>query len=410
MKFKMKVGELVDLTSQAAITIDPKSVDQPNSKVLLQALNGKDGKGVVYFYSTKQSARTFLKGEAEIIETGEILLDAAKLLGGLQGRSSDLIAQVDVQEKKIAVTIGRNKFSIPLYAGHEKLSTEVASLPFKAASIATISASLLLEFIRRTAFCMSSSSNGQQKFAMDVLHLKKLGAIYQGQATDGNIFSLHYGPAEGENDVPSILIPQEALDPLQKLLGKHKDEQIKLIASLNEKKDITELFFHMRDVFFGCSMKDRGRFPNITLLAEQHKPAFEFTINREELKGALVRANNFVEDGFRNVQFVFEKDSSTFELNASTSDLNKIKEKLEFEVVDQGIVVPMQVTLTLDYVTNVVSTLKGEKIILGVHPDKQKALVARGEDRTDEEESKLIIGSTFAISPVKPQVSGTKHG
>jgi DNA polymerase III sliding clamp (beta) subunit (PCNA family) len=405
LKFKMKVGELVEKISQAAITIDIKSVDQPNSKVFLRAAQGKDGNGVVYFYSTTQKARTFLKNEAEIIEAGEGLIDAAKLLGGLQGRDSELIAQVDVQDKKIIVSIGRNRFQLPVSAGSERLSKEVDLLPFKVPALATIQAGLLLEFIRRTTFCISSASNSQQKFAMDVLHLKKNGAVYQGQATDGNIFSLHYGPAEGENELPSLLIPQDVLDPLQKILGKHRDEEIELISA-SYPDTVQELFFRGKGVLFGCSLRS-GRFPNISLLAEQHKPAFEFTTNREELKGALVRASNFVVEGVRNVQFLFE-NKGIVKIKAN-NDYSDIKEELEFEVIS-GEFVPMQVTLALDYIANVVGTLKGDSIILGVHPEKLKALVARREDRTDEEESKLIVGSTYAISPVKPTAPGTKHG
>ena len=96
MKLKIKVGELVEQISQAAITTDPKSLDQPNSKVYLRAAKKQDT-GVLYYYSTNQMARTFLKSDAEVLEIGEVLVDAASLLGGLQGRDPNLVCEITVE-------------------------------------------------------------------------------------------------------------------------------------------------------------------------------------------------------------------------------------------------------------------------------------------------------------------------
>jgi DNA polymerase III sliding clamp (beta) subunit (PCNA family) len=401
LKIRIKIGELVEQISQAAITIDPKSVDQPNSKVYLRAANSKAGTGVLYYFSTNQLAKTFIKSEVEVLEAGELLIDPARLLGGLQGRDPDLIAQIEVKgvdtDKKIKVTIGKNNFHLQYATGAEKQSKEVEKLPFKAEALATIPSHLLNSFIKRTSFCIPSSSNGQQKFAMDVMHLKASNGVYTAQATDGNVVSVNYGAkAETDFTVPSLLIPQEALNPLQKLVGKFKDTDIELVNGDPSTPEIRELFFRMKNVLFGCTLRN-GRFPNVNVLIESNKPLFEITMGREELKGALGRASNFVMEGTRSVQFLIDEEQS-MKIRAS-SDFSNIKDEIDFEGLTDD-KQAMQVTLALDYIANVVAAMTGDKIILGMSPEERKPVVVRGEDRTDEDV--LLVGSTYAVSPVKP--------
>lgn len=408
MKIRIKIGELVEQISQAAITVDPKSVDQPNSKIYLRAAK-KDDVGVLYYYSTNQMSKTFIRSDVEVLETGEGLVDAGRLLGGLQGRDNDQIAEIDIQpEKKIIVKIGRNKFQLPQSLAADKLAKEVETLPFKAAPIAKIKASLLLEFIRRSTFCIPSASNGQQKFAMDVLHLKVSDKSYIAQATDGNIISTNTGPLSDESivDFPSILLRQEVLNPLQKLLGKHKDEEIELInggESAGGMGPIGELYFKMQGVLFGCSLRV-GKYPNVQLLIDQNQPEFRVTVNRNELKGSLLRASNFVIEDKRYVQFVLDNDKS---LRVRAGSIGEdIRDEIDSEVT-AGELTNMQITMALDYIANVVATLPGDTITLGFSPAKNKPIVILGETRTEDD--KQIIGSIYAISPVKPLPSATNE-
>ena len=405
MKFTIKVGELVEQISQAAITTDPKSLDQPNSKVYLRAAK-KNDVGVVYYYSTNQMTRTFLKSEVEVEEPGEMLVDATSMLGGLQGRDPDLECNVSIQpDKKIRIKIGRNKFDLKHYPAAERLAKEVDLLPFKVEPMAKISGQLLLEFIKRTLFCIPASGNGQQRFAMDVLHLQAAGGQYIGQATDGGIISLNYGsqPEEkdGQFDVASMLIAQEALAPLQKLLGKRKDEEVGLVNP--SQGNLQELFFRMNGVLFGCNLRT-GKFPKLKTVVDQHVPDYQFMVQREELKAALMRASNFVSDGSRSVQLKVEKDTSLKVLAAN--DSNDIDDEVD-GTVTSGDFVKVKTTVGLDYLANLVSVMTGETIALGLSELTSKALVVTGDTQT--EEGALLIGSTYAIMPVTPQTkSATK--
>ena len=397
MKFKIKIGELVEQISQAAITTDPKSVDQPNSKVYLRAAQGKDV-GVLYYYSTNQMTKTFIRSEAEIIEPGDVLIDAASLLGGLLGRDPDLTCEITVEpEVRTLVVIGRNRFNLKYYAAAERMAKEVDGLPFRVPAMGTIPGQLLGDLIKRSTFCIPSSSNGQQRFAMDVLHLKSTAGKWLGQATDGNIIALNYGPTPETpgTDIPSLLIAQEALNPLQKLLGKHKEEGIELVSASGN-GPVQELFFRMKGVLFGCNLRT-GKFPNISLVVEQQVPDFTTLVIREELKLALSRASNFVKEDSRCVKLTVNPGAAM--TVAAANDFSDIADAVDIEVVT-GDLASMQTNLGIDYIANIVGVLTGEKATLGMSTTKGKAVIVSGETTT--EDGKVLVGSVYAISPVTP--------
>jgi DNA polymerase III sliding clamp (beta) subunit (PCNA family) len=413
LKFNIKVGEFVDQISQAAITTDPKSLDQPNSKVFLRALQSANG-SALYFFSTNQQSKTFVKSVAEVVEPGETLVDAGRLLGGLQGRDGDLMMNFETvqpsgssTESKIVVKIGRNKFQLPLPTGVEKLSKDSENLPFRVPANTKIAASLLLEFIRRTQFCIPSSGNGQMKVPIDTLHLKKDGALFHGQATDGNIFSLHHGPASEdvlETKLASVLIPQEALNPLQKLLAKYKDQIVDLVT-LSPSLGMTphEMFFRMPGVLFGTTLRP-GKYPPMAMLAEQHLPTFQVKTSRDDLKSTIGRASNFVMEPGRDLQVIFsdkqevaEDEPMSYQVNAGIAPAD-INEVLNFEI-ESGTAIKAKMNIGLDYLGNVVGALRSDTVILGINSSRAKALIVRDEDRDDDD--KLIISSMYAISQVQ---------
>jgi DNA polymerase III sliding clamp (beta) subunit (PCNA family) len=350
--------------------------------------------------------KTFIRSEAEIIEPGEVLVDATNLLGGLQGRDPDLSCEITVEpEVRTVVVIGRNKFNLRYFAAAERMSKEVDTLPFRVPAMGTIPGQLLGDLIRRTSFCIPSASNGQQRFAMDVLHLKNVGGKWLGQATDGNIVSLNYGPDSEEKkaDIPSLLIAQEALNPLQKLLAKHKEEEIELINAARS-GPVQELFFRMKGVLFGCNLRI-GRFPNIGLIAEQQAPEFATLVLREELKASLSRASNFVKES-RCVKLTVSPGTAM--TVAAANDFSDIADAIDFEVVS-GECAAMQTTVGIDYIANIVGVLTGEKTTLGMSTAEGKAVILSGETKT--EDGKLLVGSLYAISPVtppKPSAPATK--
>jgi DNA polymerase III sliding clamp (beta) subunit (PCNA family) len=130
---------------------------------------------------------------------------------------------------------------------------------------------------------------------------------------------------------------------------------------------------------------------------EQQAPDFEITVSREELKSTLARVSNFVMAPTRYVQLL-AKGETALKVWACNEN-SDIKDEID-SAVTTGLFVSMDTWIGIDYLANVVAVMTGETITLGLSEIKSKAVIIRGDTKTDEDV--LLVGSTYAISPVKP--------
>lgn len=402
MKIRVRIGDLVDYITQAAITIDRKAMDQPSGKVYLRARIKTEADGdkfYLYLYSNNQASKTFTRVEiTEVEQEGETLIDPDKLLGGLQGRNPDQIATLhaDGEKKKTQVKIGSSKFHVPFDAAVDIMAKAVKNLPTGKA-FSQVPASVLLEFIRRSSFCIPSGANGQQRFAMDVLALSAENGRYEARATDGHIICTNSAKIEDDTNLQQLLLPQEALVPLQKLLQKHKDQSVDLVQGRTTPEGaLQEVFFRMGTVLFGSSLRS-GKFPNVSLVMRGHQPAFHAVVSRDLFKGSVVRGANFVENSIdkRWLKLVLVQSQEPQEqaLRVRTSNtISDFDDQIEISEV-KGELRPMAITVNIDYMGSIAGSVQSETLQLGFSPDNSKALVI-------QDESDKGILTQYAVMPI----------
>ena len=405
MKIRVKIGDLVEQITQAAITVDSKAPEMPLGKVYLlakinpSAVENGVPEPALYLFSTDQASKTFIKIVVEEVSVpGEALVDPARLLGSLMGRDQTAIADLEVvttatDEQRIRIKVGKNVANLPYSGAFEKAQETIKSLP-KGGGLAKIKAQTLIEFIRRSGFCMPREENGQQLYAMGTLNLFGGKGTYTAQAMDGRIVTRHVAKQTETTtfDLPSILIPFKALDPLSKLLQRHKEEDIILKeGQRNAKGELQEIFFEMEKVLFGTVLRV-GRYPDIQLLLNSHIATYEEKISREELKGSLVRAANFVENvtDRRGVK-LSTQDEKLITISAE-NPLSDLKDELPMEVAT-GTFKSVTVLVNIDYLANIVAVQSGDVVNLGFNVDKTRALVVK--DSTD------IMDTCYAVMPMK---------
>jgi DNA polymerase III sliding clamp (beta) subunit (PCNA family) len=404
MKIRVKIGDLVEQVTQVAITVDHKAQDMPLGKVYLRAINRPvaepgplETKPFLYLFSSDQASKTFIKIPIEACEQeGQTLVDPAKLLGALLGRNPDSTVDLAVipESAKIRVKVGKNVAHLPYDSSVDTAVAMVKALP-KGEPIAKIAATSLIEFIRRSTFCIPMAENGQQQFAMGVLNIKGAGGNYIAQATDGRIVAWHSAKQTETTtfDLPSLLVPLEALDPLQKLLQRHKDTDVSVMEGARSTKgDLQEIVFQMNDVQFGTVLRV-GRYPNIATLLDQHAPTFVTEVSREELKGTLTRAANFVENNTDKRCVKLTTASETCLQVEASNPLSDLKDELEI-TVNEGNFKSVSTTINIDYLSNIAAVQTGKKVSVGFNSDKQRALFV-----TDASET---IETRYAIMPVLP--------
>jgi len=419
MKIRVKVGDLVDQITQAAITIDRKFEDMPSSKVYQRAkLNlSNDGsiKPALYLFSTDQASKTFIRVDVDSVDTeGQVLVDPAKVLGGLLNRDPGQIVELEVLEDKtkeegnpkarrIRMKIGKNIVHLPYEDSVDTAVAIIKTFSSLGPPIAKIAAKSLMGFIRRSLFCIPTGDNGQQKFAMGVLNLKSSDGYYIAQATDGFIIALHKAKQTESTkyDLPSsLLIPVEALNPLYKLLKSHDNKDVDILpGARNSNGELQEVFFRMEGVMFGTVLKV-GAYPPLQKLLDQHLPSFEITVAKEELKGTLARAANFVENNKDRRIVKLTADATALQVEARNphSDLlDEIEVKKSSSSPSR-----VEVSVNIDYLSNIASMQVGDRVSMGFNVDKTKALYIKD---TSEEG----VETHYAVMPVVPDSSKPKE-
>ena len=416
MKIKANIRELVEQITQAAITTDHKSPDTPLGKVYLRAKNkpaAGDAKAEAYLYlfSTNQASKTFIRMEVEeVAEEGQVLLNAKDLLGSLIGRDPTQSVKLSVPEpvegaepnegSRVEVKVGKNIAHLPYSVDVQTAFDLVKALP-KGNPVAMISANVLIEFIRRSQFCIPSEDNGQQLFAMGVLNLKGDKDKYIAEATDGCVIAYHSAKQTETTkySLPSLLIPLGALDPLNKLLARHKDTDVGIIeGGRNEKGELKDIIFQMEGVMFGTVLRT-GKYPNVGTLITQHQPVYEVKVGRDDMKSTLTRAANFVESGSDKRYIKLTSDDGNVLRVEATNPWSDLKDEMGMEET-AGPFKSMSVLLNIDYLTNVTSVQSGAEMTIGFNTDKTKALVTK--DTTD------TIDTTYIIMPVVPEKAAKK--
>ncbi len=416
MKIKANIGALVEQVTQAAITTDHKSPDTPLGKIYLRAKvkpAAKDVKAEAYLYlfSTDQASKTFIRMEVEeVTEEGQVLINGKDLLGALIGRDPTQSVKISVPEvaegaaqneaSRVEVKVGKNVAHLPYSASIQTAFDAVKALP-KGSPVAMISANVLIEFIRRSSFCIPSEDNGQQLFAMGVLNLKGDKEKYIAEATDGCVIAYHSAKQTDTTkySLPSLLIPLGALDPLNKLLARHKDTDVGIIeGARSEKGELKDIVFQMEGVMFGTVLRT-GKYPNVNTLITQHQPVYEVKVSCEDMKSTLTRAANFVETGSDKRYIKLTADEGNILQVEATNPWSDLKDEMSMEE-STGPFKSMSVLLNIDYLTNVTSVQAGTQMVIGFNTDKTKALVTK--DTTD------TIDTTYIIMPVVPEKAAKK--
>jgi hypothetical protein len=408
---KVNVGDLVEQVTQAAITVDRKAGDLPSGKIYFSAKK-KVSKtdpdtfdSYLYLFSTNQSLKTFIRIKiAEVIEEGQLLVDHGKLLGGLLGRDPDFVLDLEAlpDEGRVRAKIGKNKIHIPLNLSVDTFVNTIKTLPSQD-PIAKISATTLIAFIKRSGFCIPLSDNGQQKFAIGVLNLEGKNGLYTAQATDGRIvaYSTATQTVTTKFDLQSLLLPVESLDPLNKILQKHKDSDVDILAGNKSGDNLQEVFFRIEGILFGTVLR-AGTYPKLSMLLDQNAPSFVVDIDKEELQAAVARAATFVpsDPTKRSVTLAIETakdqdvDSTFLKVKALFNEYANLDDEIPTNI-NTGDVKPVDLLISLDYLGNVTNAQSGDNVSIGFNYDRAKAVIVKDEGKN--------ITTTYAIMPIIPE-------
>lgn len=402
MQIKLNIGQLREAVTQASYTLDTK-VNSPGGWLRMIARQGKpspagNDKSKLYIYSTNLGlSRTLLKLEAEVTKEGEVAI-IPKLL---QSILASLPAEDSIELKTngagnyLQVKYETIESKIAVYSDGKKVSEVLQTFPFNAKSCTSVAAATLVDIINRTVFCTAAGAEAISEGPwLSSIHLQTGDGTFMGTATDRIIAGraeLYDGLVTGSY---SVGIHRDALVALKALLSKKKEEEVTIANATPQDANGTtsnEVLFRFSDVILG-----------VRQLASDYPKAVEkvfvvptdysrATINRKVLLNTLGRVGAFAEKNSFSASFAGSKVtlytrgySSVFEEAVGRT------EKTEDNV---------SVGLGIAAVTNILSVMQGEEVVIQYKSDKDHVYFQEGD-----------MNFKYVLSPVNlPWSKGKKE-
>jgi DNA polymerase III sliding clamp (beta) subunit (PCNA family) len=292
--------------------------------------------------------------------------------------------------------VGRNRFQLPLYVDVKEPAAEVKLLPLKAERVSKIETRDLIDFIRRSSFCIAAG-NVNQQFAMDVMMLNIGKTGFTASAFDGYSIARIFIPRPETVELGNLLLPQDTLGVLQKLMmGKDAVADI-IYGDKLPNGEYREVFFRTEDSMIGVRL-GQGTFPNIDKQLTSHKAEFCIAVVREELKNAVRRAASFVSDDIQKRYVDLSVEGQALTLEAKDGVASDIDDQMDVTTTT-GTIAKTKITVSIDYLANILSGLHEETLQMGFNSDPRKALtVLDGNDSQTQ--------SQYALMPVIHNAAG----
>lgn len=384
MKLRTTVGALLDALALTSPTLDRKGTSAN------LYLNANEKLGFLYLYSTNMSCETATKIKAEIETPGEVLVNPGKLADGLSGLAKDTAVSLTLTPtgNSLKVQSGMLKFSLASNIAFKELGDRMRAIPSKSEPVAIIPATELIEFTKRSVFCIPNDQTGQ-RINLAALKLSTSKDREEAFATDGSIVvhissSKKQSKGDGFGEI-GLLIPSSALPALTSLVAKKKGETVAVI--LTEKKN--KVFFKFADGTHFGALIVATVYPNLKPIIDQPM-TYLFDIPRELFKQSLTRASSFVPSSAskRILELSIDAENITITANGddSLSDIIAITYKgtKPSEAVKLG--------MNIDHLFNITSGSHSENLTFSFSSgDKPLVVTDKEGDDEDQIDTKYVV-------------------
>lgn len=378
MKVTANIGDLLEATNQAGVTVD-KMTQMCIGDVYLKA-SKKDGRGTVYLYSTNIANECFVKIPANVEEEGEVMFDPALMEAGLIGRPREDEVSLSTQGTQVRVQYKRNKFHLSTDKRTSDMATRVKAIPFRQTPWFSMAASDLMECHRRTMFCIPTGGKTQQEKVLGGLYLLSGTDCWEAYATDGSIAAALVGKHEGTKPGGKAIIPAGSLPVINRLIGKRGSETVDVIQAPNE----GPIYFKTGDLIVSSRVLP-GHLDNVKAMVNSMTAKNKIIVNREEFKFCLDRASAFAEQRFPSLLMDIKEDGiaiSTKGVVAENDDVVDID-------AEGKTIIPTKICVNRGYLISAFASCRDQKVTLGFGSGLEPLLIEEGSP--DKIKTKYVI-------------------
>lgn len=289
---------------------------------------------------------------ANVEKSGQLAVEAANLFQIVRALPEQTVQLTSTGNKRLEIKSGRSQFKLP---GHP--AEDFPPLPaFDARSEIQVPEGALRRLVEQTSFSVATDD---VRYGLNGVHIEEVSAAGGKRmrlvATDGHRLSSAETAFDGTLVVsPRMLVPRKALAVLRKLL---EGEETPVTVGFGD----GAIRLSRPEQTFWFRMLD-GEFPDyhaVVPTENKHRAM----IRCEDLSAALKRVGILVQDRARAVRFAFGE--TELEIEVHNVDRGEVREVVPIEL-DGG---PIQVGFNARYLGDVLSVLRGERVVLELaHP------------------------------------------
>ena len=228
-----------------------------------------------------------------IDEPGQITVPARKLLEISKSLPNEAVINFKVKDTKALVQSGRSRFSLVTLPANDFPSLDTINSEYEF----DITQKTLRDIIEKTAFAMAQQD---VRYYLNGLMFEVSANYLRAVATDGH--RLAYCEKETSTDISDIkqvILPRKGVLELLRLLN-DTDDNVKVILGSNH---LQVEFNHLR---LTSKLID-GRFPDYNRVMPTNGNNL-VTVERNQLRQALIRASILSNEKYRGVRFSLERN------------------------------------------------------------------------------------------------------
>ncbi|TEA70316.1 DNA polymerase III subunit beta [Allopusillimonas ginsengisoli] len=328
--------------------------------ILANILLRKEGNSVAFIATDLEVQITTHAGFGVGDDNESTTVAARKLLDILRALPDTCDVKLALASAKLSVQSGKSRFALqtmpapefPILAQPEKWDVSF-SLPQKA----------LKHLFNSVHFAMAQQDI--RYYLNGLLFVFEPGFV-RAVATDGHRLA-HSGTAvEGIESKHDVIVPRKTVLEMQRLLADTEDPVSIDVAT-------GQIRFRFGDVELVSKLVE-GKFPDFTRVIPSNYTR-HFSVNRDELQGALHRAAILTTDKLKGVRV--QLSDNLLKISSSNAEQEEAQEEIDIDYAHEALDVGFNVSYLLDVLANV----KTDSVQWSVQPDvNASALITSPDD------------------------------
>jgi DNA polymerase III subunit beta len=356
MKFTIEQSALVP-----PLQLISGAVEKRQTLPVLANLLLKVDKGILSITATdleiEMSVNIALEGE--YLE-GDITVPARKLVDICRSLSGEKPISVTLEENRVKVQSGRNRFSLSTISAQEfpNIEDTLFSTKFE------IGSQKLKDLIDKTQFAMAQQD---VRYYLNGMLFELDGNKFLTVATDGHRLALSKVELEEQitDDLVQAIVPRKGVMEAAKLLSS-SDSNCKIELNSNH------IRISLAEYVFTSKLVD-GRFPDYDKVLPKNVLR-ELVSNRDKIKDAFSRASILCNEKFRGVRLLLDQDKLT--IHANNPEQEEAEVELDVEYSSEA----MEIGFNVNYLVDALNVIKTDAVRFNLGDSNSSVLIESAEN------------------------------